>query len=74
MSRLFLYEKRRMLALGSGMFQQREDPLPAIAAEAGEPGRSWSLLRKLLAIMAASLVAWIVWGGAALLVWRALTS
>jgi hypothetical protein len=56
------------------MFQQHEEPLPAIAAEAGEPGRPWPLRRKLLAIMAASLAAWIFWGGAALLVWKVFTS
>jgi hypothetical protein len=56
------------------MFQQQHDSVQAIPAEAAEPGEPWSLRRKLLVIVAASLLAWVVWGGAGLLVWRALAS
>jgi hypothetical protein len=36
------------------------------------PSDVWSIRRKLLVILIASLVAWILWGGAGLLIWRAL--
>ena len=34
----------------------------------------WSIRRKLLVILAGSLAAWVLWGGAGLLIWRALQS
>ena len=56
------------------MFQQQYEALPAIAAEPSEQSAPWPPRRKLVAIMAASLVAWMVWGGAALLAWRVFAS
>ena len=35
---------------------------------------AWSIRRKLFVILATSLAAWIVWGGAGLLIWQVLQS
>ena len=49
---------------------QHEGPQPII----GEVSADWGPRRKMLVIVAASLLAWTVWIGAGLLVWRILRS
>jgi hypothetical protein len=59
------------------MFQHQtvySQPNPSEQARFARTGDAWSIRRKLFVILAASLGAWIVWGGAGLLIWRALQS
>jgi hypothetical protein len=53
------------------MLQEHRPPADSIPTASAEPDRLWSPRRKLLVILLASILAWMLWGGAGLLVWRA---
>lgn len=54
------------------MLQEHSEAVQTLPAIDTEPSRPWSPRRKLLTILAASILAWLLWGGAGLLLWRAL--
>jgi hypothetical protein len=54
------------------MLQDHSATARTIPAIIPEPSSAWSARRKLLTILAAAILAWVLWGGAGLLLWRAL--
>jgi hypothetical protein len=55
------------------VFSQLQQPA-RVALVQDQTDGDWSGRRKLLVILAGSLAAWLVWAGAAVLIWRALAS